>query len=419
MTYFYSAKNLQGENVSGSMEAKDKVGVARALRGQGLVPIHIEAKEASHGEADGGEKGAIKQITTLNIKGVFDALRGVALAEKMMFSRHLSVMMSAGVPVTRGLEVLSKQTTNAKFRSAILQIAEDLRGGKQLADSLARFPGIFDTLYVSLVRSGDAAGNLPEVLALLADHQRKEHELKSRVKGALMYPLVIVIAMGGVGALMMTFVVPKLAAIFEELNVPLPLLTQLIIGVSKAIRNYWIFSIILLPALFFLLKKLMATTYGRSFLSWLFLHAPILRPITQKVNSALFARTLSSLIEGGVPILDGLLITRDTVGNFYYRRSMEKIYEEVKGGGSLFEALQRFEGIFPGLIVQMVRVGEETGSLGDMLKRTAEFYEEEVNNTTRNLSSIIEPILMIVIGVVVGVFAISMIQPMYSVTNQL
>lgn len=419
MIYSYSAKNLQGENVSGSMEAKDKVGVARALRRQGFVPVHIEAKEAASRKADGGEKEAIKQITNLNIRGIFDALRGVALVDKMMFSKHLSVMMSAGVPVTRALEVLSRQTTNVRFRSAILQVAEDVRRGKQFADSLARFPGIFDTLYVSLARSGDVAGNLPEVLALLAEHQKKEHELKSRVKGALMYPLVIVIAMGGVGALMMTFVVPKLAAIFEELNVPLPLLTQLIIGVSKAIRNYWIFFIILLPAFVFLFKKLMAATYGRSFLSWLFLHAPILRPITQKVNSALFARTLSSLIEGGVPILDGLLITRDTLGNLYYRQSAEKIYEEVKGGGSLFEALQRFEGIFPGLVVQMVRVGEETGSLGDMLKRIAEFYEEEVNSTTRNLSSVIEPILMIVIGAVVGVFAISMIQPMYSVMNQL
>lgn len=406
--------------MSGSMEAKDEVEVARALRGQGFTPIHIKGREeASGGRSGSAEKQAVSAIASLNIKGMLDGIRSVALADKMMFSRHLSVMISAGVPVTRALEVLAKQTANTRFRNAIQKVAEDLRGGKRLADSLAVFPRIFDTLYVSLVRSGDAAGNLPEVLALLADHLKKEHELRSRIKGALMYPAVIVIAMGGVGAFMMVFVVPKLAGIFEELHVPLPILTRLIIDFSNAMRHYWILFLIGVPSLIFLFKKIAATRYGRGFLSWAFLNLPIIRPITQKVNSARFSRTLSSLIEGGVPILDGILITRDTLGNLYYQRSMTAVHDRVKDGGSLFEAMERFEGIFPGLIIQMVRVGEETGSLGDMLRRIAEFYEEEVSNTTKNLSSIIEPILMIVIGSAVGLFAVSMIQPMYSIMNQL
>lgn len=410
--YSYTAKNTKGETESGTMQAADKVGVARALRRKGFVPLAIEIQKGGKTSAKGGN--FLQAILKFDVGRVFDSIRGVPLADRMMFSRHLAVMLSAGVPIIRALTVLAKQTKNTRFKGAILKVADDIRGGKRIADSLARHPGIFTNLYVSMVRSGDAAGNLTEVLELLADHLKKEHDLRSRIKGALMYPAVIVTAMGGIGALMMVMVVPKIAKIFEDLGTELPLSTRVVIGTSDFIADFWIFILVSLPFFLYGVKKVSATKRGRRLLSWLFLRMPIVKGLTRKINSARFARTLSSLIEGGVPILEAVDIVKDTLSNVYYKESLEEIGKEVKRGTSLHEAVARFENIYPGLIVQMVEVGEETGALGDVLRRIAEFYEEEVDNATKNLSTVIEPILMLVIGLVVGIFAVSMIQPMYS-----
>ncbi|MFY9457918.1 MAG: type II secretion system F family protein [Candidatus Spechtbacterales bacterium] len=354
-----------------------------------------------------------------DVSNLLTAVTGVPLADKIMFSRHLAVMISAGVSITRALDVLSKQTKNIRFKSAISKIASDIQKGERIADSLAKYPDIFDSLYISMLKSGDAAGNLTEVLELLADHLKKEYDLRSRIRGALMYPSVIVVAMGGIGALMMTMVVPKIADIFEELDTDLPFLTKVIINLSNFISAYWYFIFAAIPVFIYFLKRALATNKGKRWLSWFLLGAPILSTLTRKINSARFARTLSSLVDGGVPILEGIFITRNTLGNVYYKESLDEIYKDVKGGKSLYESIAKFENIYPGLITQMVRVGEETGALGGVLKRIAEFYEEEVDSATKNLSSIIEPILMLVIGAVVGIFAVSMIQPMYSLMGNI
>jgi len=412
-TFSYVAKNTGGETESGTFQAASKIEVARDLRSRGFVPITIEEKKA--GKAGKSDFNILK----LDIGPFFDKLRGVSLTDKIMFSRHLAVMIAAGVPITRALDTLSRQTKNIVFKTAILQVEKDIRGGTRMADAFAKHPKTFDTLYVSMIRSGDATGNIVDVLNLLADHLKKEHDLRSRVKGALMYPAVIVTAMGGIGALMMTVVVPKIAAIFKDLDAELPFLTKIVIGISEFISSYWYIVFGSLPVFIFLFKRFAGTELGKKFFSRLFLKLPLFSGLTRKINSARFARTLSSLVAGAVPILEALSITKDTLANFYYRESLSKMHESVKGGKPLFESIVPFENIYPGLVVQMVRVGEETGALGDVLKRIAEFYEEEVDNATKNLSSIIEPILMLIIGAVVGVFAVSMIQPMYSMMGNL
>lgn len=429
--YSYTAKNTKGQTTQGKFDSDSKLEVARELRRRGFVPIKIEQKRTpkriskkgteghstvpSNGLAPSGVEGLLKQILSFDV----GRMRGVPLSDKMMFSRQLAVMISAGVPITRALEVLSQQTKNIRFQNAILNIAEDIRRGKRISEALAQYPDIFNNLYVSLVRSGDSAGNITEVLELLADQLKKEHELKSRVRGAFMYPAVIVVAMTGIGILMMTMVVPKLSQIFEDLNTDLPMLTRVIIGVSEFVSAYWFFILGSLPVLIYIVKKLVSRDRGRVFFSWLFLKLPVLGGLTRKINSARFARTLSSLIKGGVPILEGINITTDTLSNEYYKKSMIEIHKDVKRGKTLFESIAKFENIYPGLIVQMVRVGEETGSLSEILYRIAGFYEEEVSNITKNLSSIIEPILMLIIGAAVGIFAISMIQPMYSIMGSI
>lgn len=406
-TFTFNAKNLKGEARGGTMEAENSSEVARALRSEGFTPVKIEPK------------GAAKNIIRFDVAKILAFAFGVSLTDKIMFSRDLQIMISAGVPITRSLGVLSKQTKNPRFQNAILGIGESIKKGKRIGEALSQYPDIFDTLYVSLVRSGDATGNLAGVLGLLAENLKKEHELRSRVRGALMYPAVIVVAMGGIGALMMVNVVPKISAIFSDLNVELPPLTRTIILLSDFLIGYWWLLLISLPFLFYGTRKLASTKEGRRFFARLFLHTPILSGLTKKINSARFARTLASLVEGGVPILEGITIVRDTLSNVYYKESMDKIHERVKGGQSLFSAIEEFPNIYPGLIIQMVRVGEETGALGNVLNRIAEFYEEEVDSMTKNLSTIIEPVLMLVIGFVVGIFAIAMIQPIYSLMGKL
>lgn len=412
-TFSYSAKNLEGKTESGFREAGDKLAVARELRSRGFVPLTIEEKK---GEGEKSRSGGnfLKALLKFDLGPLMDKIGGISLTDRIMFSRHLAVMIEAGVPTTRALTTLSKQTKNTVFKSAILRVEEDIRKGERISDALAKHPRIFDSLYVSMIRSGDATGEIVEILNLLADHLKKEHDLKSRVKGALMYPAVIVTAMGGIGALMMTMVVPKLAQIFKDLDAELPILTKIVISTSDFISSNWIFILASLPVFFFIFKKFVATSIGKRFFSKILLKVPLFSGLTKKINSARFARTLSSLVEGSVPILEALSITKDTLANFYYRESLGKMYTSVKDGKPLFEAIERFENIYPALIVQMVRVGEETGALGEVLKHIAEFYEEEVDNATKNMSTIIEPILMLIIGAVVGLFAISMIQPMYS-----
>ena len=414
-SYLYVVKNLKGESETGTIEAKDKVEVARGLRRQGFVPVTIELKGGGKTKNFGGGGGFLQYLLRFDVNRVLDSIRGVSLTDKIMFSRHLAVMVSAGVSLNRALEVLSRQTKNISFQNAISSVEMGIRKGERIADAIEKYPKIFDNLYVSMVRSGDATGKLTEVLELLADHLKKEHDLRSRIKGALMYPSVIVVAMGGIGALMMTMVVPKISAIFLDLDVDLPFLTTVVINTSNFIRDYWYIVFGSVPIFLFLFKKSASTKKGKKFLSGAFLKIPVLNGITRKINSARFSRTLSSLVEGGVPILKSIIITRDTLGNVYYRESMDKVHKDVQQGTSLYEAISKFENIYPGLIVQMVRVGEESGALGSVLNRIAEFYEEEVDNATKNLSSIVEPVLMLIIGAVVGVFAVSMIQPMYSI----
>jgi len=267
-TYSYKAKSLDGESREGEMEASSKVEVARYLRGEEFVPIKIEVKKTGNAKAFARGGNFLGRLMKFDVGVIMDSIRGVPLVEKIMFSRNLSVMISAGVPLTRSLEVLSKQTKSKRFADAILKVRRDIRKGEGISDSLAKHPGIFDSLYISMVKSGDAVGNLTEVLELLANHLKKEHDLRSRIKGALMYPSIIVIAMGGIGALMMVMVVPKIAAIFEELDTELPFLTQIIIGISNLISNYWIFIFISIPILLYFFKKALSTKKGKRWMSW-------------------------------------------------------------------------------------------------------------------------------------------------------
>lgn len=407
-TFYYTAKSQKGEIKSGTLETKDKHSLAQALRREGFILTSAQSIEE--------EQKKKKLNLSSRLKGIIGK---VTLIEKVMFARHLAVMIEAGFSLHKGLEVLAKQTKNSNFKRVINDLNTRIKRGETFADSLAKYPRVFNNFFVSMIKVGEKGGNLEEVLKILADYLKKEHDFRSKVKGAMVYPAVIVTTMIGIGILMMIVVVPKITAMFEELKMELPLLTRIIIAISNFLVNYFIIGIFILLACIVIVFKFLKTKKGKQFSSWLFLKAPFFNKITRKMNCARFARGFSSLIKSGVPVVESLTITAQTVGNFYYSKSLIEASIEVKKGKKIQESLEKNKAIYPILVSQMVGVGEETGQLAEIIERLAVFYEEEVKEITDNLASVIEPVLMIVIGTAVGFFAVSMIQPMYSMMQGL
>lgn len=407
-TFYYTAKSQKGKTKSGTLEVKDKLTLAQALRREGFILTSAQSIEE--------EQKKKKIDLSSRLKGI---LGRVTLIEKVMFTRHLAVMIGAGFSLHKGLEVLAKQTKNSNFKKIIRDITNRIKKGETLAASLAKYPKVFNKFFVSMVKVGEKGGNLEEVLKILADYLKKEHEFRTKVKGAMIYPAVIVIAMIGIAILMMIVVMPKITAMFEELKVDLPFTTKIIIAISNFLVNYFVIGILILLVCIVVIFKFLRTKKGKQLSSWFFLKTPLFNKLTRKMNCARFARSFSSLMKSGVPVVESLTITAQTVGNVYYTKSLIEASVEVKKGKKIQESLEKNKEIYPILVSQMIGVGEETGQLSEITERLASFYEEEVKNITDNLASVIEPILMIIIGIVVGFFAVSMIQPMYSMMEGL
>ncbi|MBI2462789.1 MAG: type II secretion system F family protein [Candidatus Spechtbacteria bacterium] len=407
--FLYQAKSADGKTVIGEQEAKNKAELAHALKAQNFLLIFATIKNAAGG----------KEQTGITIPNPLIFFQGVSVEDKMMFASNLAIMVFAGVPLTRALVTLSRQTQNEEFVRALLDIESNIKQGKQFSQALAQHPKIFNTLFVSMVSVGEASGTLVNVLNILSKQLKKEHELRSRIKGALIYPAVIITAMVVIGVLMMVFVIPVLSHAFNDLAVDLPITTRAILGAGGFFQHYWWAIGIGTAIVIYGIRRFFATKFGSDIFDWFLLHAWLLSGVNKQINTAQFSRTLSSLVSGGVPILESLRITADTLGNHYYKDSLVTARENVQQGKTLHEALDPYIILYTPLVIQMIEVGEETGKLADILNQLASFYEDEVSNLTQNLSSIIEPVLMIVIGVAVGFFAMSIIQPMYSIMNKL
>lgn len=397
--YFYTAKTSAGEDKTGEMEAKDERQLARILREQGLILVRLETKD----------KPGRKNNLSLSFFGP-------SLSEKMFFTRNLQVMISAGLPLPRALETLASQTKNNKFKKAILNIKEEITCGKNFSEAVAKYPDIFSLLFQNMIKSGEEGGMMEDVLKTLALQMEKENDLKGKIKGALIYPSVIIATMIGIGILMLVVVIPQLSQTFKELGIQLPFTTKIVIGLADFLIKKWYLAIIILLGfaffVFFALKN--KSGAGKKIIDALVLKLPVISPIIKNTNSAYTARTLSSLIAAGVHLPRALEITADTLGNIYYQQALKQAVGKVSKGQKLSEALQDFQKIYPQTLIQMISVGEETGETAGMLQKLADFYEEEVAKTTKNLTSVIEPVLMVLIGSVIGFFAISMIQPLYS-----
>ena len=403
--FLYTAKNITtGENSGGEQEAKDEKTLAQDLREQGFLLT-------SHKELE-----AKKSFGTIKF---FDRFSGVPLKEKMVFARNLAVMVSSGLTVSRAIHNLSVQTKNKRFKAILLTVFDDVQSGKTLSEGLARYPGVFNELFVNMVGVGEMSGTLEGILEILALQLEKEHDLKSKVQGALIYPAVIVVAMIGIAVLMLTYILPKITGVFKDMDVKLPATTLFIMKISDLLRENAVLVIIFTIVMVIGVRIFAGTGAGKRFFSLLFLYMPIVGNIVIKVNCARFARIYSSLLRSGISVVVGLEIVSKTLSNVYYKDVLVEAIREVQKGVDLSKVIAKYPHIFPILVTQILEVGEETGKTETVLQHLAEFYEEEVSQITKNMSSIIEPILMLVIGGGVGFFAVAMLQPMYSVLENI
>ncbi len=401
--YQFEAKTLEGRPHRGAMEAKDEHQLARILRKEGY--ILVEAKT---------EKGKKKRRKLVSF---IPFLNKISLAEKVMFTRNLQVMISAGVSLPRALDTLVDQADSRKLKKILKETSDKITRGKTLFEALSEHSDVFSELFLNMIKVGEEAGTLEDVLKVLTRQMEREHELRSKVKGAMVYPAVIVSFMVVIGVLMMIIVIPRLSKTFEELGIELPFTTRLMIGAGNFLADFWYLLPLMVIALIIGVRALLKTKTGKLAFDALFLKTPFVSDIIEKTNSAATTRTLGSLVRAGIPIVRALEITAGTLGNVYYQRAILEASRRVEKGVAFSSVMKDYQNLYPSLVLQMVSVGEETGEIGSLLQKLAEFYESEVTRITQNLSSVIEPVLMIIIGAAVGFFAISMLQPIYSMMS--
>ncbi len=397
----YSAAKQDGTLVEGEREAENDRLLATALKQEGLLLLRAEPADQKRG------------VRSIDVGELISRIRPVSLVERMFFARNLSVMIKAGLPLTRALEASVEESSNPKFKKIILAVLNDITKGKTFADSLRPHPKVFNELYVNMVDVGEASGRLTLVLRLLANQMKKDHDLRARIKGAMMYPSIVIIAIFGIGAMMMIYVIPTLAETIKALGTDLPWTTKLLIATSDFLQHDSLIVVGGLIAIIFAFWRILKNPSGKKLFDKVILKMPIFGSLVQKFNLARFTRTLAYLIASGIPIVHSLEITARVLSNTNYRAAVNQAAQEIQKGKQLNEILHRHTDIFHPMVVQMVKVGEESGKISDMLLRLAMFFEEDVDNTTKNLSTIIEPILMLMIGAFVAFFALSILQPIY------
>jgi type IV pilus assembly protein PilC len=331
-----------------------------------------------------------------------------------MITRNLEVMVSTGVPLVKSFSILAVQSKNKKLKRALIDIKEKIGKGESISGALSKHSDIFSELFQNMIKVGEESGTLEDVLKVLSLQLEKEYGLKSKIKRAMIYPAFILVTMLVIGGAIVIFVLPQLNQLFKSLNVELPIYTKIIMGLGEFSTKYWYFLILALLLLIFIFWIAVKTKKGKWLLDTLLLKLPFFSSFVKKSNSASLIRALSSLISSGVPFIRSLEIASGSVSNFYFKKAVNEASEKIKKGEKFFNALKSYQNIFPFGTLEIIEVGEETGKTSTILKRLAEFYEEEVINATENLSVIIEPILIIILGIVVGFFAVSVIEPIYS-----
>ena len=425
-TFQYIAKDASGAERRGTVEAGDRSSAIAAVRAQGLLPTALgEVKSAASAPAPkkGGKpakapakKAGLNKNIQINIK-LPGFLRGRVKTKVLtQFTRQLATLVNAGLPLMRGLEVLKRQMKDAQMVEALNGISENISAGGTFSEALTAYPKIFDKLYVNMVKAGEAGGVLEVVLGRLAEFAEKSERIKNKVKGAMIYPCVVLVAAVGITWFLLVAVIPKFQQVFNDMlgGAALPPITQFVIDASEFMQNNGLQIALTVVALVVLYKVIAKTEKGAYFFDALKLKMPVTGTLAQRSAVSKFTRTLGTLLSSGVPILQSLTITRDTTGNRILTQAIQDVHDAVKEGESMTEPLSQCK-VFPPMVVSMVEVGEETGALADMLTRIANTYDDEVDNAVAGMTAAIEPALIIVLAVVVGTVVIAMFLPMVKI----
>ncbi|MBG7607935.1 MAG: type II secretion system F family protein [Verrucomicrobia bacterium] len=414
----YSALDAKGEQSDGTLAAASEAEAIQKLRGQGLYPTQIH--EEGKGKPTAGRKAPAKKAKAKG-KGLNMTIGKTKTTVKpkilMIFTRQLATLIDAGLPLLRSLTVLGKQEPNPALKSTIGSLADSVQGGSTFSESLAQHPKMFNKLYVNMVKAGELGGVLEVVLNRLAEYQEKAQKLKNKIVSAMVYPAIVMFIAVAILIFLMVFIVPKFKEMFAGTDSSLPLISQIVFGFSDFCLGrplilpnvVWIF--IAFGGLYAALGALGRTKGGRHFIDKMKLHIPIFGDIQRKSAVSRFARTLGTLVTSGVPILQALNITRDTAGNVVISEAIGKVHEAVKEGESIVTPLSS-SGVFPNMVISMVDVGEETGQLPEMLLKVADVYDDEVDNAVTALTSILEPIMIVILALVVGAVVFALFLPL-------
>jgi len=394
----YKVRSQQGTILAGTMEAGEQRMVVDRLRRQRFIVLEI---------------GEIKKNA---LKDVLDAInflkRRVRQKDLVLFSRQLSTLIGAGVPIVQGLTILLNQIDNPAFKEVITSVREDIESGTSITEALSRHPTVFSELYVNMVRSGELGGILDVILERLSGYLEAAARLRGKIKSAMVYPAVIALVAGGITTFLLIVVVPAFVKIFQQAGARLPLPTQILLMISNFLKHYIIFIIIGLIIFVVGLRQYYKTEAGSMRIDRLFLRLPIFGTLLRKIAVAKFTRTFGTLVKSGVPILQALDTVAKTSGNRVIEKAVLAAKESIREGERISEPLKG-SGAFPPMVIQMISVGEETGNLDAMLSKIAEFYEQEVDAAVSGLTSMIEPVVIVFMGIIIGAIAISMYMPMF------
>lgn len=399
ITYVYKAKRTDtGEMVHANVKAESPQAAAKLLAGQGLFTIEIKPED----ESDFSSRLGLK--------------RGVGMKDRVIFTRQLSTLITAGLPLIRALQTAKGQVSNKALRSVLDEVVGAVEGGSTLSDAFAQHPRVFNEIYIAIVGAGETSGTLDKALLRLAIQQEKDAAIISKIRGAMIYPVIVLVLITLVMVLMITQVVPQVASLYADLKKDLPLATKILVGISDLFKNYWYIIVIALGAFIFGSRRVLATERAKLELDKLKLKLPVFGILLKKMYMARFARTMNSLLASGIPMLQALDTSAKAVGNRVIAGEVRKTAELVRGGKNLSTALEKQPNFHP-LVPQMAGVGEESGAIDDMLGRTAGYFEDEVEEAVKNISTTLEPIMMVVLGLIVGGLIFAVLGPVYGLIS--
>lgn len=399
-TFSYIARDLSGIDHKGSIETSDPHQVARILSKRGLVLISTKVINENQG-------------------GFFDKyLNKVSFSELVVATRQLATMIESGLVLSEALDILVDQQSSKKFKQVLSEVSRDIKGGLDLATAFRKHPDVFPPIYSSLVKAGEESGKLDVVLTQMAASLEKDREFRAKIRGAMIYPVMIIVMMMAVVAIMMLFVIPKLTSLYTQSNIDLPLPTKILIATSDIFVNFWWLMLIIMIGGIFGFKKWISTAIGRFIFDSFILKIPIVGKIVEGAALTNFTRTFGLLTSAGMPILDSLNIVSEIIGNKVYEKAMKDSYRGVERGLTLSAQLE-MSGVFPKIIPQMFRVGEETGKVDKVSFKMAEYFESEADHLLKNLTVVIEPVILVVLGIGVAFLVLSIILPIYKLTTSI